>query len=212
MDFSSFEKILPQDKPKKAVVFLHGYGANGKDLLSVGQIWRNELGSVAFIAPNAPHPFEMNPNFGFQWFGIQDFSPLNVRKGIDFARPKLLKILDNILLNLNLEPKDMFLVGFSQGTIMALEMLYVMDNLAGIIGYSGAFYPKKDQGVLSIDTKILLVHGTADNVVPYPAMNYAYSELKKLDMDVKTYTCQNLAHSINQAGILQGLDFVKKLI
>ena len=91
---------------------------------------------------------------------------------------------------------------------MALDMLFSVSRLGGIIGYSGAFYPPANVSQLS-SSPILLVHGTIDVVVPYAAMQLAQNQLRKLGLNVMTQTCPGLGHSIDEAGLMAGLDFIR---
>ncbi len=192
--------------PRQLVVFLHGYGANGDDLIDLSYRWQELLPDAAFVSPHAPDPCDANPE-GRQWFGLMDFSSLNVRSGLNKIRPVLTKYLKQLLHEYKLEPENLALVGFSQGTILALEMIFAMPNLGCVIGYSGAFYPPiqpiKD---FQSTTKVLLVHGTSDMVVPYPALYQAESGLAFHGIKAQTLSCRGLGHSIDNAGLLAGGD------
>lgn len=207
--FKNSPSLLPPRNIKKLVLFLHGYGSNGEDLLEIGRIWQPSLEHTAFLSPNAIEPFEGNP-FGnsYQWFGLSDFTPLNVRAGLDKARPHLNRFIKQVLADYRLLPSDLILVGFSQGTILALEMLFSISRLGGIIGYSGAFYPPIN-ATLSSPPPVLLVHGTTDVVVSYAMMQTAQTHLRQLGVNVMTKTCPGLGHSIDEAGLMAGLDFIK---
>lgn len=191
------------------VLFLHGYGSNGLDLLEIGGNWKSSLPNTAFFAPNAIELCEINP-FGesYQWFGLKDFNPLNIRAGLDKARPHLTRYIKRLLSDYRLLPSDLIIVGFSQGTMMALDMLFGIARLGGIICYSGAFYPPENAQPLS-NSQVLLVHGTTDMVVPYPAMQLAQKQLRQYGLNVMTHTCPDLGHSIDEAGLMMGLDFIK---
>ena len=206
--FENCPSILPKGTLKKLVLFLHGYGSNGEDLLEIGRAWQSSLEHTAFLSPNAFEPFEGNP-FGdsYQWFGLADFTPLNVRAGLDKARPHLNRFIKRVLAEYRLLPSDLTLVGFSQGTMLALDMLFSISRLGGIVGYSGAFYPSANATPLS-PSPVLLVHGTTDMVVPYTAMQLAQTQLRQLGVNVMTQTCPSLGHGIDEAGLMAGLDFI----
>lgn len=207
--FENCPSLLPSGNIKKIVLFLHGYGSNGEDLLEIGRIWQPSLEYTAFLSPNAVEPFEGH-SFGnsYQWFGLADFTPLNVRAGLDKARPHLNRFIKRVLAHYRLLPSDLILVGFSQGTILALEMMFSIPRLGGIIGYSGAFYPPTN-ATLSSPPPVLLVHGTTDVVVSYAMMQAAQMHLRQLGVNVMTQTCSGLGHSIDEAGLMAGLDFIK---
>ncbi len=210
--FENCPTILPKGTISKAVLFLHGYGSNGEDLLEIGQSWKQSLENTAFFSPNAIEKCEEAGLFSiresYQWFGLQDFNPLNIRAGLDKARPHLNRFIKRLLAEYRLLPSDLIIVGFSQGTMMALDMLFSVSRLGGIIGYSGAFYPPANVSQLS-SSPILLVHGTIDVVVPYAAMQLAQNQLRKLGLNVMTQTCPGLGHSIDEAGLMAGLDFIR---
>ena len=194
----------------KMVVFLHGYGASGDNLLGISHYWQDILPATVFAAPNGPEPCDVNP-LGYQWFGLPDFSPFNIRQGLDRCAPVVASYLQTLMTTYQLAPQDVALVGFSQGTIVALEMLFLIPNLAGIIGYSGAFFPPT-KCLVSPVTKVFLVHGTLDTVVPYTALMQAEKSLSALGINVKTHTCYNLDHSISEEGLQQGGEFLAHVL
>lgn len=196
--------------PKKLVVLLHGYGSNGENLIDLAEMWGNYLPEVEFHSPNALEQCDAGP-IGYQWFGLKDFSPFNMRQGLDKAAPKLKDYLEGLLRAHQLKSSDLALVGFSQGTMMALEMIFHLPRLAGVVGYSGAFYPPLVVSSPPTTPEILLVHGTADMVVPYAMMQESKKQLQHLGLNPRTHTCPGLGHSIDMSGIKLGGEFLTQV-
>jgi phospholipase/carboxylesterase len=195
----------------RLVVFLHGYGASGDDLISLSHEWENLLPPTIFESPNGPETCDVNP-VGYQWFGLPDFSPTTIRLGLDRVRPVVVSYLKNLLAEHQLSPHDLALVGFSQGTILALDIMFDMPTLGAVLGYSGAFYPPLTFPKEPINTKVMLVHGTGDTVVPYAAMTYAKIQLQEQGIHVKTHTCDGLGHGIDTQGLQAGGTFLAKCL
>jgi phospholipase/carboxylesterase len=202
-------------KPKQVVIFLHGLGDSGSGgLLTIGQIWQQELPECEFLCPDAPYPHDMMPEelAGRQWFSLRSFAPHDVARGVREAAPILDKYIDHVLETRGIISKNLALVGFSQGTMMALHMApRRTEQLACIIGYSGLM---ADIGSLSAEKKsappVLLVHGMQDEVVPFSAMGVTEKALNAAHIPVQTLACPGLAHSIDDAGLKAGLEFLKK--
>src|ERR1700744_3575335 len=151
------------------VVLCHGYGADGNDLIGLAPHWQRILPTAAFVAPNAPEPCAAGGP-GYQWFPISRLDPAEMQRGVESAAPVLENFLESELARLELPPERLALVGFSQGTMMSLQVgLRRAVKPAAIVGYSGmlAGVPPK----LEADTPpILLVHGDADPMIPAEAM------------------------------------------
>ncbi|HET7593957.1 MAG TPA: phospholipase, partial [Stellaceae bacterium] len=125
-------------KPRQLVVLLHGVGADGNDLIGLAPYWAPALPNAEFVSPDAPFPCDMAP-YGRQWFSLQDRSPAAILGGVRAAAPILDAFLDEALAARGLEPSQLALVGFSQGTMMSLYVGPRREKaLAGIVGYSGA--------------------------------------------------------------------------
>ncbi|MDX2028375.1 MAG: dienelactone hydrolase family protein [Alphaproteobacteria bacterium] len=200
--------------PGRVVIFLHGVGDSGSGgLLSIGQMWQRALPDCEFLCPDAPFPFDMAPpDFGGrQWFSLQDRSPQKVMTGVQTAAPLLNDYIDHVLKTRELTPDHLALVGFSQGTMMALHVAPRRAKpLAGVIGYSGLL---ADNGALATEKKsspsILLVHGTQDEVVPYTMLALAEKGLAAADIPVRAVTCPGIGHTIDDRGLVEGLAFLK---
>lgn len=202
---------LSGERPKKLVVFLHGLGADGNDLISLGQVFGQVLPDVQFVSPNAPQPCDMAP-FGHQWFSLQDRGYSAMLAGVEEAAPILNHFLDRQLDILGLQEEDMALIGFSQGTMMALyTALRRLDCCAGVVGYSGALIaPETLQAEIKARPPVCLIHGEDDPVVPFEAMAAAEAGLNAVDVSVETHSRAGLQHGIDPEGITIAGEFLKK--
>ncbi len=198
--------------PKSVVVLLHGYGDSGQGLISLAPLWQKALPDTLFLAPNAPHPCEINPSSGFQWFSLQEYNPQTLLAGTQDAHPLLDNYLDKVVEETGISADKVALVGFSQGTMMSL---YAgprrKEKLAGILGYSGALV---GGGGLKSASKppIRLIHGEADSVVPVAAYHHAREILEKNDFEVSGHTTPYLEHSIDEQGLMSGQEFLKNIL
>lgn len=197
-------------KPKQIVLFLHGLGANGMDLLSLAAYWAKDLPDAVFVSPDAPFPCDMAP-VGFQWFSLQEWTPESMLKGVEDAVPILNQYIDQLLQHYDLQDKDLALVGFSQGTMMSL---YAgprrSEKIAGILGYSGALIGEAGLADAAIQKPpVHLIHGEADQIVPVSAFHHATEILRKNGFVVSGYTTPYLQHGIDEEGIQSGLGFLK---
>ena len=205
------EQLALNGKAANLVVFLHGFGSNGDDLISLAPYWAKLLPDAAFVSPNAPFPCEMTP-FGFQWFSLESRDPQSKLAGVKVAAPILDAYLDQQLKRFGLAEKDLALVGFSQGTMMSLHVApRRAAAIAGVVGYSGALIGAQ---ILAGETKskppVLLVHGMADQVVPFDAMAQASTGLKSVGIDVVTESRPGLPHSIDEIGLQKGGAFLRQ--
>jgi len=198
-------------KPKQLVALLHGYGSNGDDLIGLAPFFAQALPEAEFLSPNAPFPCEISP-MGFQWFGLEDRSPEMKLGGVRLAAEILDLFLDAELAKRGLKDRDLALVGFSQGTMMSLHVGPRRPNrLAGILGFSGSLIaPHLLKAEMKSKPPVFLVHGTADQVVPYGALSQAEKALKDAGIPVETESRPGLPHSIDQAGAQKGALFLRQ--
>jgi phospholipase/carboxylesterase len=204
-------------KPGHAVIFLHGVGdsANG-GLLAIGEMWQGLMPDCEFLCPDAPFPFDTAPpNFpNRQWFSLEHFTADAILTGVKQAAPYLNAYIDHVLASRHLTADKLTLVGFSQGTIMAL---YVAPRreipVACIVGYSGLMAGGE---MLHAEKKssppVLLVHGKMDDVIPFSAMAEAAHWLKEASIPVTTVACPTAAHTIDQTGLTEGVKFIKAML
>jgi phospholipase/carboxylesterase len=197
---------------RRLVVLLHGVGADGNDLIGLAPAFARLLPEADFVAPDAPFPFDMAP-FGRQWFSIQEVSPERRLAGVRAAAPFLDAFLDAELARRGLAEADLALVGFSQGTMMALHVgLRRARAVAGILGYSGMLAGAEAlAGEIRSRPPVRLVHGDADGVIPVAALPAAEAVLKGLGVPVDAHRRPGLGHGIDGEGIALGLDFLGRV-
>ncbi len=192
---------------KNVVVLLHGYGANGMDLLDLGQAWAPQLSKTVFVAPDAPFPCEAG-GAGFQWFSLQNYTPDAMEAGAATAYPILKTFMDEMRSEYKVD--KISLVGFSQGTMMALYYgVRHGEHVSNILGYSGALM---GASVPVLETQknlpIHLIHGDSDPVVPVQATEMAYTQLQRLGCHVQKTIIPDLEHGIDQIGLQKGGEFI----
>src|SRR5437879_7920745 len=174
-------RLEPRAGPAQAlVVFLHGYGADGNDLIELGRAWQGLLPQAAFVSPHAPERCLQSP--GRQWFSLTFRDPDERWRGCTKAAPALEAFLDSQLKRRNLAASALALVGFSQGTMMALHVgLRRAAAPFAIVGYSGLLVtpPDANADTLAAEIKsrppVLLIHGDRDELVPTQALFLAAS-------------------------------------
>jgi phospholipase/carboxylesterase len=200
---------------KHLVVLLHGYGADGNDLIEIGREWQGLLPAAAFVAPHAPEPCAMSP-MGRQWFPLTMRDPTERWRGAVAVQPALDVFLDAELRRQKLNDADLALVGFSQGTMLALHVgLRRTRRPASIVGYSGMLVEPGPAGSatppqsLSRDPPaILLVHGDADEVIPVDAMFLSAQSLAQMGVPCEWHLSSGLAHGIDAEGLRHGGLFI----
>ena len=196
--------------PRQLVVFLHGYGADGNDLIGLGREWARELPHAAFVSPNAPDPCGMAPT-GRQWFDLSLGDMALIAIGVKQAAPALAEFLDAELKRHNLPAQSLALVGFSQGTMMALAVgLARHPSPAAIVGYSGALANVEALPEPGAGPAILLVHGDMDEVIPVDAMHMARQALAQAGLPVEWHVSQGTGHGIDGQGLQLGGAFLKQ--
>lgn len=213
MSFIPTRKPASGTAPKQLVVILHGWGADGANLLDLAGLWAKDLPDAQFIAPNAPDVCEVNPH-GFQWFSLMDRQPAVLYQGVCAATGALMPLLDKQLSLLNLDNTKLALVGFSQGTMLALHTaLRRGPAIAGLVGFSGAFLA--DEAIapdVTAKPPVCLIHGDADDVVPFAAMSHAMSTLKAHVVPVEAHRRPFLGHSIDMEGAQIAGAFLKRVL
>jgi phospholipase/carboxylesterase len=186
---------------RQLVILLHGWGADGDDLIGLAPYWGELLPDAAFVSPHAPFPCDMG--FGRQWFSLADRTPEVIMAEVRLVAPMIDAFIDAQLAEHGLTPPQLAVVGFSQGTMMAL---YVAprrpDEIAALVGYSGRLIGADE---LEAETKsrppVRLIHGERDEMVPASSMESAGEALTAAGFSVETHLRPGLGHGIDPEGI-----------
>ena len=210
-------RLEPRSGPaRQLVVFLHGYGADGNDLIEIGRAWQGLLPGTAFVSPHAPRPCGQAP-VGREWFPLTFRNPEERWTGVNQAAPILESFLDAELKLRNLPPSALALVGFSQGTMMSLHVgLRRTVAPAAIVGYSGMLVmpenAEADAFAAEIRSRppVLLIHGDADQLIPVQALFQAAQGLAALDVPAEWHISAGIGHGIDQEGLRQGGEFLAR--
>jgi phospholipase/carboxylesterase len=193
-------RIEPRGAPAALVVLLHGYGANGDDLIALAQGWRGRLPQAAFVAPNAPEEIPGMPG-ALQWFPLTLRDPSERWRGVVAARPGLDRFLDAELARYGLADDRLALVGFSQGTMLALHAgLRRRTAPAAIVGYSGLLAGPEHLGEIAVRPPVLLVHGAEDDLIPVDALHIAREQLAQAGVPIEWHVREGLGHAIDPVG------------
>lgn len=210
-----FEKSY-SDNPKYLVVLLHGYGANAQDLIDLSDYFSESLPNAHFIAPNAIENWEGGFPDAYQWFslsnGVERKSLEETSGNIKRSNKALKKFIDEKLEDLDLYPENLFIIGFSQGAMMAkYQGLIRQETIAGVIALSGRLIlPELTGEKITSKPKICLIHGQDDEVVDFSHFLASKETLKSLNIDFESHALENLGHSINLEGIEITSNFLKK--
>lgn len=199
-------RLIPKGRaPRQLVVFLHGYGADGNDLIGIAQQWQGLLPDAVFVSPHAPEPCAQAP-VGRQWFGLNLRSEEELWRGVNQAAPVLNAFLDAELARHGLGAERLALVGFSQGTMLALHV-GLRRGLAALVGYSGLLVGAAHLGELPKGkgaTPILLLHGDQDDLIPAEALFVSIEELAKAAIPCQWHLSVGIGHGIDGGGLMHG--------
>lgn len=194
---------------RQLVVVLHGYGADGQDLIGLGEHWRKILPDALFVAPNAHEPCGGAP-FGFQWFALDLDRGVARLIGSQAARPVIGAYLDSLWARTGLGPAETVLVGFSQGAMMALDVgLRLPTPLLGIVAFSGmVIAPETLAAEIGSKPPVALIHGEEDPIVPVEGSLAARKVLEELGVPVTLHLSPGMPHTIAP----DGLDFATRFL
>ena len=200
------------------VVLLHGYGADGRDLIDLGAAWSERLPHAAFVAPHAPAPCAGAP-VGRQWFDLTFRDPHELKRGADAVAPLLQGFLQMELAKLDLPAARLALVGFSQGAMMALKVATSWtERMAAVVAYSGLWAevsggPRREaEPPIPAAPPVLLVHGSEDEVVPAQALFASAYGLADAGVPVEWHLSMGLGHGIDEVGLACGGAFLARAL
>jgi phospholipase/carboxylesterase len=198
---------------KQLIVFVHGYGADGNDLISLGQYFAQVAPDAAFISPNAPYRCDGSP-FGYQWYDVWMQDRDERLAAIRSTAAIFDNFIDGQLARHSLTEKDLVLVGFSQGTMMSLFTAPRREKaVAGIVGYSGRMEaPDLLKDEIRSQPPVVMVHGDSDELLAVSEMETAAAALRENGVEIDTHVRPGLGHGIDEQGIRIGLEFVRKVL
>lgn len=197
-------------RARAAVVLLHGLGADGEDLIGLADSWAGALPECRFLSPHAPERCDMAP-MGRQWFSIRDRSEAALRASVERAAPALDAFIDGALAADRLGDDRLVLVGFSQGTMIALHVALRRRRApAGVLGYSGRLIGAArlaDEAVAR--PPVMLIHGDADDMVPIAALHEAVAALGAAGVSAQWHVSSGVGHGIAPDGLAIGARFLR---
>ncbi len=205
--------IKPEnDMPiKNAIILLHGYGGDGKDISMLSMNWKRFLTNTVFLCPDAHERCPVNPN-GFQWFDLTKEDHQYILQQSIKAEKQLHQFIDEVKKEYNLKNSEICLCGFSQGCMMSINLgLTSNENLNCVVGFSGKIINKDDLSRRKIsNTKMLLIHGDIDEVVPSVNLLEAKDFLIRNNVDVETNMIKNCGHHIPVEASSLALEYIKE--
>ena len=196
---------------KSAIILLHGYGGDGKDISMLSLNWKRYLPNTIFICPNGHEPCAINPS-GYQWFDLTNDDPNYILDQSILAEKKLTQYIDEIKNEFNLDNNKICLSGFSQGCMMSIN-LGLTSEYSCIVGFSGKIINKKNlQSRIKASTKTLLIHGDSDQVVSPNFMLEAKDFLIRNNVEIETHLIKNCDHHIPTEASSIALNYILKKI
>ncbi len=205
--------IKPEDKSdiKNAVILLHGYGGDGKDISMLTLNWKRFLTNTVFLCPNGHEPCKINP-IGYQWFDLESSDKNYILNEVKKAEDKLRKYIEEVKAEYNLQNSNICLSGFSQGCMMSINLgLTSKDSFNCIVGFSGKIIDKEDLNLRLVSkTKTLLIHGEKDEIVPLNNLLEAKDFFTRNNISIETLMIKDCDHHIPVEASSNALKFIKK--
>ena len=196
---------------KNAVILLHGYGGDGKDISILTLNWKRFMPNTVFLCPNAHEKCEINPN-GYQWFDLSKENEEYILDQSLKAEKKLKEFIDQVKTVYRLGNSKICLSGFSQGCMLAINIgLIENEPFSCVVGFSGKIINKNNLASRIISkTKFLLLHGDMDQVVSPSNLLEAKDFLERNKIEVETNMLQNCEHHISAEASSFALKYIKK--
>ena len=208
-----FSQNSPTKKPKTLALILHGYGADGENLVDLAEVLHESLEFPLFIIPDAPFGYEYAPDMGNQWFSLLDRTESVLVDGAETARKILLNFIDEHLEKYELGYENLVLIGFSQGAMMSIfTALQLPKSCKAVVSFSGTMV-SGEQTIATCKSKppICIIHGSKDDVVPLSLGKFTAKTLKSIGFSVEMHEIQNLQHAIDLQSVKIAADFLKNL-
>ena len=213
MTFSLNTSIIKPEKNisiTSAIILLHGYGGTGKDISMLALNWKRFLPNTVFLCPDGYERCSINPN-GYQWFNLSDDDPNYILEESKKSEKKINEFIKEVKKNYNLKNSQICLSGFSQGCMMSINLgLTTNENYNCVVGFSGKIIDKKDLlKRKTSSTKMLLMHGDMDVVVPPNNLLEAKDFMIRNNIQVETKMIKNCAHHIPIEASSLALNYIK---
>ena len=198
---------------KSAIILLHGYGGDGKDISKLSINWKRHLPNTVFICPNGHEKCSINSS-GFQWFDLTKDDPNYIYEQTIKAEKKLNQFINEIKKEFNLENNKICLSGFSQGCMMSINLGIISDQEYNcIVGFSGKIINQEDLKLRKkVSTNILLIHGDSDQVVQPSYMLEAKDFFMRNEINIETHLIKNCDHNIPVEASSIALNYILKKI
>jgi len=206
-----FVKPEKDIKIQNAIILLHGYGGDGRDISMLTLNWKRHLPNTIFICPNGHEPCMVNPS-GFQWFDLTRDDPKYILEESIKAEKKLKQFIDEIKYEFDLKNSQICLAGFSQGCMMSINLGLISDEKFNcIVGFSGKIIDQNDLKLRKkVSTSVLLIHGDSDQVVSPNFLLEAKDFLIRNHVDIETHLIKNCDHFIPNEALSIALNYILK--
>ena len=196
---------------KSAIVLLHGYGGDGKDISMMSLNWKRHLPNTIIICPNGHERCSINPS-GYQWFDLSNDDPNYILEEVKKAEKKLNQFISEIKNEFNLENNKICLSGFSQGCMMSLNLgLTSNEEYCCLVGFSGKIINQKYLKIKKdVSHNVLMIHGDADEIVSPNFLLEAKDYLMRNNVNIETHLLKNCGHHIPIEASSIALNYIQK--